>query len=228
MREISLMYSGGVDSTFSAILLAKKFDKVHLLTFNNGFTCWRPSRKNVILLKKRFGKDKFHHKIINFSNFWKKLQLKNLKLFRKYPTMKLMCLSCRMAMAAFTIIYNKKHNIEYVAEGTGKDQSYNLDQNKYYIKMIESLFKKHGMKYTLPSFTYTFKEKLRFLKKYGISYRFFVKLPKTRGIFLDGQPFCFIGNLLYPFWYLSNPKNDIIRKYMDEISLYLEDYIRKN
>ena len=219
------MFSGGVDSTFTAILLAKKFDKVHLLTFNNGLSYSRPSKKNLAILIKKFGKNKFHHEIINFFGLWRRLQIRNIKVFKKYPTTKLMCLSCRMAMAALTIIYNKKHNIKHAAEGIGKDQSYNNDQNTTYIKQVESLFNLYDIKYSLPSFNYTFEEKIKTLKEAGINYKLFVKLPKTRGIYLDGQPFCFIGNILYPFWYFSNPKSKVVNRYLKEIKSFLMSYI---
>ena len=40
-NEIVLMYSGGLDTTYMAIQLAKEFQKVHLLTFCNG-VCINP------------------------------------------------------------------------------------------------------------------------------------------------------------------------------------------
>ena len=36
-NEIALMFSGGVDSTATAIMLAEKFDRVHLVTYKNGY-----------------------------------------------------------------------------------------------------------------------------------------------------------------------------------------------
>ncbi len=36
-REAALMFSGGVDSTVAAVKLLDDFDRVHLLTFSNGY-----------------------------------------------------------------------------------------------------------------------------------------------------------------------------------------------
>ena len=77
-KEIALMYSGGLDTTYAALQLAEEFSKVHLLTFCNG-ACIRvdASKKHALMLQDKFGRDKFEHSIISVAkilSFIKKIE----------------------------------------------------------------------------------------------------------------------------------------------------------
>jgi hypothetical protein len=38
--EIALMFSGGVDSTATAVMLAERYRRIHLVTYRNGYGHW--------------------------------------------------------------------------------------------------------------------------------------------------------------------------------------------
>ena len=67
-KEIALMFSGGVDSTATAIMLAEHYDKVHLVTYKNGYGHYyhHRTRKRVDELNKALG-DKFIYTLMSVS-----------------------------------------------------------------------------------------------------------------------------------------------------------------
>ena len=66
LKETTIMYSGGLDSTATAVMLSEFYDRIHLLTFNNGyvhlFIKW--SKKNFKSFSDVMGKDRFVHHIL--------------------------------------------------------------------------------------------------------------------------------------------------------------------
>ena len=120
-KEVSLLFSGGWDSTLAAFKLAETFKKVHLLTFyfsNSDFV--ERSEVNANKLKDGFGREKIIHSIIDFDPLREKLfhgtwkqDLKKYGLF----LINCECVACRIAMFARTIIYNLENSIPYCASG---------------------------------------------------------------------------------------------------------------
>ena len=120
-EEISLLFTGGWDSTLAAFKLCETFKKVHLLTYyfsNSAFV--ERSEVNVNKLKDRFGSDKVIHRMIDFDSLREKLyhgiwwqDVKKYGLF----LITCECAACRIAMFARTIIYNLENNISYCASG---------------------------------------------------------------------------------------------------------------
>jgi hypothetical protein len=57
--EVSILFSGGSDSTLVAAMMCEQFEKVHLLTyFHSGIPFAEKSKINAERLANRFGKDK--------------------------------------------------------------------------------------------------------------------------------------------------------------------------
>jgi hypothetical protein len=120
-EEVSLLFSGGWDSTLAAFKLCETFRKVHLLTFyhsNSAFT--ENSKVNVNKLKNKFGSDKIVHNIIDIDHLKEKLYHGTWRQNRKKYGLFLInceCSACRIAMFARAIIYNLENNIGYLASG---------------------------------------------------------------------------------------------------------------
>ena len=75
--DVSVLFSGGSDSTLAAAVMCEQFDKVHLLTyFHPGLPFAERSKINAKRLAKRYGKDKIRHKLINFESIFKHLYYK--------------------------------------------------------------------------------------------------------------------------------------------------------
>lgn len=138
-----LLYSGGKDSTLSALRLRKMGYYVDFLHFNNGFM--RDADKPYLTFKKTFSKLKgyrFPYELSNvdikgyfFDYFgpWRK----------KYGNIveggtihsEIRCLSCRMAMYTKAFEIAKKGNYKIIAEGARISQKFMLEQ----VPMIDRL-----------------------------------------------------------------------------------------
>lgn len=120
-EEVSLLFTGGWDSTLAAFKLCETFKKVHLLTYyfsNSAFA--ERSEVNANKLKDRFGSDKVIHRVIDFDSLREKLyhgtwwqDVKKYGLF----LINCECTACRITMFARTIIYNLENDIPYCASG---------------------------------------------------------------------------------------------------------------
>ena len=151
-KEIALMYSGGLDTTYAALQLAKEFSKVHLLTFCNG-ACVRvdASKKHVAILRDKFGRDKFEHSIISVANILRFLKKDLLKDMVKARSPLLFDLCCRLSMEVAVIFYCLEREIKYVTDGNNPDTQGEifLQQEKYLDKAVD-FFSKYGIKYIRP------------------------------------------------------------------------------
>ena len=80
VNEVALLYSGGTDSTYTATLMTKIYDRIHLLSYDRfGFSNAEYSRVNIHKLKEKFGEERFVHNIINIDKEFTILELANIK-----------------------------------------------------------------------------------------------------------------------------------------------------
>jgi len=138
-----LLYSGGKDSTLSALRLRKMGYYVDFLHFNNGYM--RDTDKPYLTFDRTFRKLDGYHFPYEFSDVsvkdyfgdyfstWKKQYGDILEGGTIHSEIR--CLSCRMAMytKAFEIV--KKGNYKILAEGARISQKFMLEQ----VPMIERL-----------------------------------------------------------------------------------------
>lgn len=146
-REIAIMYSGGLDTTYLALQFAKEFNRVHLLTFCNGI-CVRSdaSKKHIPILQKKFGKDKFKHTIIPIKEIFSLLKKGIFKDMVKYKSPLLFDLCCRLSMEVATIFYCLDKGISYACDGSNpRTQGQMFIQQKEYLKLVDSFFSHYGI-----------------------------------------------------------------------------------
>lgn len=209
-KEVSLLFTGGWDSTLAVFKLCETFKKVHLLTFyhsNSDFT--EKSDINANKLKDRFGNDKVIHKIIDFDSLRKKLYHGTWKQDLKKYGLSLIsceCAACRIAMFARTIIYNLENDIPYCASGETQAVAFNpipglIDEH---LKLKNRLCSDYGITHITP----VYYEKnphhrlfeLGFIDK-KVEFR---KFPYEY-LFHETQPTCYIGPMgaiFNKFYYL--------------------------
>jgi hypothetical protein len=145
--EIVLMYSGGLDTTYIAVQLAKKYEKVHLLTFCNGF-CVRPesSRENISILKDKFGAFRFEHSIIPIGDIFSFLRKNILKDMIRYRSPLLFDLCCRLSMETAMVLYCLDKKIKHAADGSNpKTQGQMFIQQEGYLREVDKFFSGFGI-----------------------------------------------------------------------------------
>ena len=104
-REVALLFSGGVDSTTAALRLAETHDRVHLLTWGNGYGHYRlgRTRKRAAELE-RHHPGRFAHTLGSVRTIFETVLADPLGDFRRYRSGFIWCLSCKLAMHARSVL----------------------------------------------------------------------------------------------------------------------------
>lgn len=147
--DVSIIYSGGSDSTLAATFGAERFNKVHLLTFHR-FAMFREgkTRVNVENLRRAFGRNKFIWNRVGINPLFKSLfKLNYLGAFKNYkdyaPTL-LTCGICRLCMYTQTVIYNFKNHISHTYDGAQRGWLFPT-QLPEVLEMVKDFYKEFGM-----------------------------------------------------------------------------------
>jgi hypothetical protein len=146
-KEIALMYSGGLDTTYIALNLAEKYEKVHLLTFCNGI-CLRlqASGKHVSILREKFGEYKFEHIVIPVEEILAFLKKGISRDMSKYHSPLLFDACCRLSMEVAVILYCLDKGIKYACDASNpKTQGQMFIQQKEYLGMVDKFFAQYGI-----------------------------------------------------------------------------------
>lgn len=162
LKEISLLYSGGLDSTALAIYLLERYDKVHLITCLSGLSPFGHNwiSPNLSRLKELYGDRLIFEKII-ISEIKKKIMGPSLQLMRKSRSPLAICLICKLAMETGEILYCKKNHIHECTDGNSINQTEFFLQKRAYLKSSNSFFKRWGLKYRMNPLYYKSRDKQR-------------------------------------------------------------------
>jgi 7-cyano-7-deazaguanine synthase in queuosine biosynthesis len=102
-NEAAVMFSGGIDSLLTSVLLQQTFDKVHLVTFDKGYLEFgiKNNLPNVERLKATYGEDRITHRVIELKSIIKRISVSSFFKDRKnYNTETRWCVGCRLSMNA--------------------------------------------------------------------------------------------------------------------------------
>ena len=172
MKRIAILYSGGVDSTAAAVIMAKQFDQVYLLSFKrSGLFNVENTGKNVNLLESKFGKNKFFHSIIEVDKLFQMISsAEYFQSLKKYGFFTLStCGLCKLAMHVRALIYCLDNDIHHVADGANKHMFYFPDQTAEYINEIKNLYSRFQITYLNPVFDFDCPEEdIDWLHKLGV------------------------------------------------------------
>lgn len=160
--EVALLFSGGIDSTLAASILALKGYKVHLLIMDNG-----------VLNKEKITKYRYNELRKIFPNnivCWKKLNCKKLFInlaiknlddnFKKYKS-NLFCLGCKLSIHTVGLIYCLENNINNIADGYTFYQHTLVEQNPEIVYIVRNFDKKYNIKYLNPVYEYKSKNDVK-------------------------------------------------------------------
>lgn len=158
-HSVCIRFSGGVDSTLVAACAASKFDKVHLLTFTHSALSFLGNTKTALkrlktlkYLKRKYGQNKFKHKLIDVDPLLKKLYFKRLyRDILRYGLIRLrVCSTCQFAMHLATIDYCLQKGIKHVTDGATTDaSSYAFSMQPKNFEEIKKMYASYGIKYLI-------------------------------------------------------------------------------
>ena len=230
-NDVSLCFSGGLDSTTTALLLAEKFEgKVHLLTMlhGHGQLFSRLSLRPVRALQRILGEDKVEHHFLSTREVFKKIVTPNFfQDARRYGWQIACCLGCHLGFAAALTVYNLERGIRYMAIASCPHDAENcFNAQPPVIQGFQDLYARHGIVYSHPLIELNINkdQEMRFLKEKGIRLH-----KRFRHRTLGTQPICLLGLILtWPDIFVAwKPHYDYekMREYIEVKKALVDEYI---
>lgn len=153
--RISLLFSGGADSTLAAAKLAGKYRAVDLVTFKH-YATWHigASGKSEARLRAKYPGTEFRHAYGNSTGLFLKLQARLLRDVKAEPFLNLyFCGVCKLAMHAALVVYNLRNGIKAAASGASRLMPMFPDQTPGGIAALaERLYAPYGIALESPVF----------------------------------------------------------------------------
>jgi len=218
-NEIALMFSGGLDSTATAIALAEKYDRVHLVTYKNGYGHFYHHRtaKRVEELNKAMG-DKFVYTLISTKDYFDEILVKSvIQDYRKYKSGFIWFMGCKMAMHMRSAMYCLENGLRYMTDGSNEDTNEMVEQMLISLTMIQFFYDSFGIHFGTPVYEHSREESRELIKKWGLKMGI-----QVMDRHLCIQPTCIAGELYYMPYLLFNKRvkhdEDTVAQFIDEKS----------
>lgn len=197
------MFSGGVDSTAAALHLAASYDRVHLLTFGNGYGHYGFSRseRRADELQARFP-GRFVYTFQSVRPLFEALCLSTLADdYTRFHSGFVWCLGCKLAMHAASARYDRAHGLTEHTDGSSGDTSEMVEQAVIALSMVSHFYADHGIDFVPTGYDVPRDEKRQLLRDTGLR----MGIP-LRDRYLGIQPGCIPGELYYlPYLLLRRP-----------------------
>jgi hypothetical protein len=148
-KKIAILFSGGVDSTATAIYYLKKGYEAHLLTFDNGAEKWLDlAEYKANWIKKQFP-ERCSWRLLDSTYLFHELAIRPLEQDVKEHG-NLVCCGCKLAMLCEAIVYCKENGITELADGFQKGQDYYPEQTPDYMVPADRFARGYGIRYLHP------------------------------------------------------------------------------
>jgi hypothetical protein len=216
-NEIALMFSGGVDSTASAVMLAEHYDKVHLVTYRNGYGHWyhHRSQMRVDKLNRRLG-ERFTHSLITTKGYFDDVVVDSvLADYKRYRSGFIWFMGCKMAMHMRTILFCLEHGLLRATDGSNSDTAEMVEQSLLSLSLIRFFYEDHTVDFGTPVYEVRRAESRELIRELDI--RMGVQVMDRH---LCIQPTCVAGELYYlPYLLMNKPVNHDER----QVSRFIEE-----
>lgn len=217
MPDAALMFSGGVDSTSAALLLAKHHDLVHLLSYGNGYGHYKieRTRHRARELQQQTGIP-FRHTVTSVRELFDRFVVDDLDAeYQRWGSGFVWCLGCKLAMHTRSILYCLAHGVPLLADGSSDSTSEMVEQAPPALNRFRAFYADHGITFDNPVLGVPREESIRSLERQG-----FRMGIRVRDRFLRVQPKCRPGELYYmPFLLFGQPpahEPDRVEGFLDE------------
>lgn len=172
MKQAAVLYSGGTDSTAAVVLIAERFERIHLLTFrHSGLRKVGNSSYNLPALQKKFGAGKFVHRVFDTDRLFRALTYERYSQnVRRFGFFNLTtCGFCKLAMHVRTLLYCLDHGIDEAVDGANKNMSHFPAQMPEVLALLRGMYARAGIAYTNPVFDLDFPAEIDWFHKLGLA-----------------------------------------------------------
>ena len=216
-NEIALMFSGGVDSTATAVMLAEHYDKIHLVTYRNGYGHYYHHRTadRVDELNRRLG-NKFVYSAITIKDYFDEILVNSvIKDYKQYRSGFIWFMGCKMSMHMRSAIYCLEHGLPRMTDGSNSDTDEMVEQALLSLSLIQFFYEDHTVDFGTPVYEVRREDSRRAIKELGL--KMGVQVMDRH---LCIQPTCLAGELYYmPYLFFNKPmKHDepVVGKFIKE------------
>ena len=153
--DAAVLYSGGTDSTFVALLMAEEFDRVHLLTYRRtGMFGVENSERNVERLIAHTGPGRFvrPRPYPCVDGIFRHLSYHDYRgNLRRHGFFNLTtCGNCKLAMHVQSILYCAANGVGTLRDGANRGMTIFPAQMAPVLPMIRALYERYGVEYDTP------------------------------------------------------------------------------
>jgi hypothetical protein len=227
--EISLMFSGGVDSTAAAVQLADHFKRVHLLTYKNGYGHYahQRSRKRAEELARRVG-DRFVFSLIETKRYFDEVLVDSvLADFAEFKSGFIWCMGCKLAMHLRSAIYCLENGLLQMSDGSSSDTNEMVEQMLVSLTLVRAFYAEFGIDFGTPVYETTRAESRRVIGESKLKSGLQV-LDRQLGI----QPSCIAGELYYVPYILFNKKvrhdEATVARFIQQKTIIAKEIVRRH
>ena len=222
-------------------MLAEKYEKVHLITYRNGYGHYyhHRTKKRVDELNAALG-DRFIYTLMSTKSYFDQIVVNTvLKDFKKYKSGFIWFMGCKMAMHMRSALYCLENGLRYMSDGSNEDTNEMVEQMLVSLTLIRFFYDHYGIQFGTPVYEITREESRQLIKKWKLNMGI-----QVMDRHLCIQPTCIAGELYYMPYLLFNKrvKHDeatvaafidekqricdaIMQKYFDEKGVTLEDLV---
>lgn len=172
-KSAVVLFSGGTDSTNTAICAARDYEAIRLITYDRlGFYGMQGSFVNAGKLRDLFKDNDFSHTFIRIDEFYREICYREYArdLFRHGLILLLTCGLCKLAMHWCTILYCLDNKVKTAYDGSNIEMS-DPSQNERIIGEMKKLYQKFGIDLRYPVYHKSREEREDNLYALGISER---------------------------------------------------------
>ena len=202
-KEITLMFSGGIDSTASAIKMSDHYDRVHLVTYKNGYGHYYFERttKRVEELNQKLG-NRFRYTLISTKSYFDQILVNNvLRDYKKYRSGFIWFMGCKMAMHMRSAIYCLENGVRFMTDGSNMDTEEMVEQSLLSLSMIQHFYEDLTVEFGTPVYDVRRADSKKLIKDLNLNMGI-----EVMDRHLCIQPTCLAGELYYMPYLLFNKR----------------------
>lgn len=153
MNTALVLFSGGIDSTYTVARVAPSFDRLVLMTYRTpGMVNFLGSNRSADQLRARYP-GIVERELVDLRGFVNRVRGGALRCITdnlRYGFYYSWCLGCKLSMHLHTIEYCKAHGIQRVLDGNNRYDTHALEQRRDVVSTFVDLYREAGIEYGSP------------------------------------------------------------------------------